>query len=443
MSPSFAPHTSSLRLPHGFGVGGFIPLTISASDFEIPDCYAAPQNPEDFMLRAVIEGMRGVGQTNPNPAVGCLLTSPEGKIVACGHTEPWGSRHAERVAFDALRAAGLSSQGLDAFVTLEPCAHFGRQPPCCQLFENAGIRNLYASIMDPNPSVEGKGILFVKNQTQGVHVGLARHAATAWHLPFLAQQRLQRPIIIAKWAQTLDGAFADSMGQSQWITGPQSRAHGHWLRLKYDVTVVGLSTLLTDRPSLTVRDCWRPNDRQPDVCIVDALGEAQLDDAQLNEAMSHLIQAANNRKAALITTAENLKKNEQRGLTPTSFDVLSLPHSAPVGSHSEVIARSLVEFWSSTTFEQWLGRPAQSIFIEGGPRLISLLMENDALDLLHVFIAPLILGGRARRLNRESYQDPPMPSALHFDVLSTLSMGDDMLLELMPKRMVTAFFSEV
>ncbi|MEN9824383.1 MAG: bifunctional diaminohydroxyphosphoribosylaminopyrimidine [Pseudomonadota bacterium] len=433
---------SPLKLPTGFGLGGHIPTSITTAPVDATNVDLNLQgslNPsEELMLRAIVESMRGTGETIPNPAVGCLLTQ-NGRIVAAGATEKLGGRHAERVAFDNAKKTGISTAGLDAYVTLEPCSHHGRQPPCCELFKAAGIRQLFVSIADPNPAVNGRGLSFVKSEVQNLHLGLCKPAATAWHLPFLVQQRLSRPLIVGKWAQTLDGALADQSGESKWITGPAARAYGHWLRLKYDVTAIGLTTLLLDQPSLTVRDCWRPNNRQPNICIIDALGEATCDDARLNTGLEKILAAAPDRKVALATTCENVGR--LRSGVPDLIEILALPEKT---SNPEPLsrARGIQQFWESQQLEAWLGRPAQSIFIEGGAKLLSSMLEINALDVMHVFVAPMLLAGEARRLGREENPAPKLSSAAHFDVLSTFALGNDMLVELAARPLVKEFFSE-
>ncbi|NBX16095.1 MAG: bifunctional diaminohydroxyphosphoribosylaminopyrimidine deaminase/5-amino-6-(5-phosphoribosylamino)uracil reductase RibD [Proteobacteria bacterium] len=421
------------RLPSGFGFGGHIETSLYG-----PNYSEAPKNPEEFMLRAIIESMQGAGLTNPNPAVGCLLAEG-GTIVAAGATEKWGGRHAERVAFDALRTIGRSTSGLDAYVTLEPCSHHGRQPPCCDLFKSAGISNLFVAAGDPNPLVQGRGLKFVGSEVRSLSVGLCRSAAVAWNFPFFVGQQLGRPLIAAKWAQTLDGAMADASGTSKWITGPEARAHGHWFRLKYDITAVGISTLLADLPALTVRDCWRPHNRQPDVCIVDVLGEARGDNPQLRAALENLSAAAANRKVAVATASSNAEP--LKALLPPEWSVLALP--VPQNSDGpQQLAKSVQRFWTSQELENWFGRTVQSVFIEGGAKLISLLLEIEAIDVCHTFIAPIVLAGEARRLSRQQIQAPALAAASRFDILSTFLLGDDMLVELVPRNLSRQFFCE-
>ncbi|NBO37103.1 bifunctional diaminohydroxyphosphoribosylaminopyrimidine deaminase/5-amino-6-(5-phosphoribosylamino)uracil reductase RibD [bacterium] len=427
-------------LPSGFGLGGHLQTSlqglrsISNPLCNIPGLQAG--EPAEFMLRAIILSMQSVGHTIPNPAVGCLLTRPDGTLVAAGATEVYGGRHAERVAFDALMAMHQSSQGLDAYVTLEPCSHHGRQPPCCELFSDSKIENLYVAVLDPNPLVNGKGLKFVQNEARKVQVGVAQNAATAWHLPFLVQQKLGRPLIAGKWAQTLDGALADANGTSQWITGPAARAHGHWLRLKYDVTAVGLNTLLADQPSLTARDCWRPNMRQPNVLILDLVSESAADDTRLQSGLRKVSDSSNDRKIGLVCPQSHVATLQ--GKLPPEIQLLGLP------SHSRELslAKQLNSFWTGPEINQWLGRAPQSIFIEGGAQLLSHLVAADLLDVLHIFLAPMILGGQARRVNATQLSSPELSMASHFDIISMFPLGNDMLLELAPARIVNAFFAQ-
>jgi len=427
-------------LPPGFGLGGHILTTLSGPR-ELAACAPvsvglAAGSPEDLMLRAIMASMSGAGHTIPNPAVGCLVVQ-DTEIIAAGATEAFGGRHAERVSFDKLRNEGRSTAGLDAYVTLEPCSHHGRQPPCCELFKNSAFSRLFIAVGDPNPLVNGRGLNYVEKQ--GIRVitdlGVARTAAIAWHLPFLLQHTLNRPLIAGKWAQTLDGALADLQGTSKWITGAEARAHGHWLRLKYDVVAVGLDTLLADSPSLTVRDCWQPNNRQPHVCIVDPLGLSRSSDRIFRTAIEKIIAAANNRKVALVCPSSHI--GAIRDGIPQEVTLLGFEPPR----NSTLFGSILSDLWNSEQTKQWLGRSPQSIFVEGGSTLLSLLIEADTLDVLHVFTAPMLLGGAARRVGVGTHGSPNLSMAAHFDILSSALLGNDILLELAPRRIVNTFFA--
>ena len=427
-------------LPPGFGLGGHILTTLSgprelAASVPISVGLQAG-GPDELMLRAIVVSMSGAGHTIPNPAVGCLFVQGT-EIIAAGATEAFGGRHAERVSFDILRNEGRSTAGLDAYVTLEPCSHHGRQPPCCELFKNSAISKLFIAVGDPNPLVNGRGVKYLEEQ--GIQVmtdlGVARTAAIAWHLPFFVQHTLNRPLIAGKWAQTLDGSMADLQGTSKWITGPEARAHGHWLRLKYDVVAVGLETLLADSPSLTVRDCWQPNNRQPHVCIVDPLGLSRASDNVFRSAIEKIVAAADNRKVALVCPRNHIEKIKD-GI-PKEVTLLGFEPPSQAG----IFGSTLRDVWNSEQAKQWLGRTPQSIFVEGGATLLSLLIEADALDVLHVFTAPMLLGGAARRVGVGTHASPNLSMAAHFDILSTTLLGNDILLELAPRRIVNTFFA--
>lgn len=429
-----------LTLPSGFGFGGHIQSTLSGlqpiSEPLVSTFGGEAGSPEDLMLKALMVSMRGAGETIPNPAVGCLMANGA-TVVSVGATEAYGGRHAERVVFEAMHKSGQSTSGLNCFVTLEPCSHHGKQPPCCELFQNSRISTLFTAITDPNPLVNGRGLKFITNQQIAVetNLGRAKIAATAWLLPFLLQQTLKRPLIAAKWAQTLDGALADYKGASQWITGGEARAHGHWLRLKYDVTAVGLNTLLADKPALTVRDCWRPNGRQPHACIIDPSGKADPNDPQFQIALEKLISAAPTRKVALLCPHDH-HRNLQNQIP---HEVSLLGFERP--KQNENLGALIRNAWIAPENQHWLGRQPQSIYVEGGATLISLLVAADALDVLHVFTAPLLLGGSAQRVGCGPHKFPNLSMAAHFDILSTTLLGNDMLLELVPRRIVDLFFA--
>jgi len=424
-------------LPVGFGLGGHIQTSLMGPTEQTSPISSTNQTSyaDTPMGRALITSMRGVGHTIPNPAVGCLVVK-DGVILAEGATEMLGGRHAERVAFEALHTRGLSSDSAEVYVTLEPCSHYGRQPPCCELFKDSGIQQLHAALRDPNPKVSGQGFEYIRALKIPVTLNdqQSKAAVTAWLLPFLVQNSLNRPLMVAKWAQTLDGAIADINGNSQWITGPTSRAHGHWLRLKYDVTAVGLGTLLHDKPRLTVRDCWKPNDRQPNVCVVDPRGHFNPDKEEHASCLKRLVTGDSNRLVALMSPnghSQSIAKTLDPRITRIGFC------ADPSKSIGEVIRDTLRgEFMTA-----WLGRMPQSIFVEGGAALLSLLFEADSFDVMHVFTAPKLLGGQARRVGASTHTSPPLAMASHFDILSTMQMGDDILIELTHSRITHQFFS--
>ena len=206
-------------------------------------------NDDDFMGIAIGLARRGHGNVSPNPSVGCLIVK-DGLIVGRGWTRPGGRPHAET---EALGRAGGAARGATAYVTLEPCAHYGQTPPCAQALIDAGITRVVIGTGDPDPRVQGGGISMLRDAgiavTEDVRSDEARDAA----LGFLMRIEKNRPLVTVKLATTLDGRIATTSGDSQWITGPVSRAMGHGMRARNDAILVGARTALLDNPSLTCR----------------------------------------------------------------------------------------------------------------------------------------------------------------------------------------------
>ena len=192
----------------------------------------------DYMAEALRLAEKGRGTTSPNPMVGCVIVK-EGKIVGRGWHERAGEPHAERFA---LREAGEQAAGATAYVTLEPCNHFGRTPPCSAGLIEAGIREVHVAMMDPNPIVAGRGIERLRAAGITVHVGQHEAEAKRLNEVFIHYITTRRPFVIAKWAMTIDGRIATHTGHSRWITGPSARAHTHQTRHEVDAILVGRGT---------------------------------------------------------------------------------------------------------------------------------------------------------------------------------------------------------
>ncbi len=201
-------------------------------------------------MRSAIElGQRNIGQVWPSPAVGCILVK-DGSPVGRGWTGPGGVPHAETAA---IRQAGDQCRGATAYVSLEPCAHFGKTPPCADALIDAGVSRVVTAMTDPDPRVSGKGHL--KLETAGIQVrtDVLRHMAIRAHSGFIYRVTKHRPFVTLKSAATLDGRIATATGESQWITGKAARRHAHLFRAQHDAVLVGRGTVAADDPSLTVR----------------------------------------------------------------------------------------------------------------------------------------------------------------------------------------------
>lgn len=192
---------------------------------------------------------RGLGNVWPNPAVGCVIIR-EGRVVGRGWTQPGGRPHAERMALDI---AGPKARGATAYVTLEPCAHYGKTPPCAEGLIEAGIVRVVTALTDPDPRVAGRGHAMLRAAGVEVVEGVRADAAAALQRGFLTRETLGRPMVTLKLATSFDGRIATSAGESRWITGAEARRHVHLLRLMHDAVMVGAGTARADHPALNVR----------------------------------------------------------------------------------------------------------------------------------------------------------------------------------------------
>jgi len=210
----------------------------------------------EAMDRAIEVAWTARTRTAPNPWVGAVVVSAEGELVGAGATQPPGGAHAEVVA---LQAAGAAAQGATLYVTLEPCSHHGRTPPCVEAVIGAGVRRVVVGVEDPDTKVAGRGIELLRTAGLDVTVGVAAERISDQLAPYLHHRRTGRPCVVAKVGMTLDGGTAAPDGTSQWITGPEAREDAHRLRAESGAIVVGAGTVRADDPSLTVRHVCGPD----------------------------------------------------------------------------------------------------------------------------------------------------------------------------------------
>lgn len=216
------------------------------------------------MAHALRLAARGLGSVWPNPAVGCVLVR-DGQIVGRGWTQPGGRPHAEARALDE---AGPLAKGATAYVTLEPCAHHGKTPPCAEALIAAGVTRVVTALTDPDPRVAGRGHAMLRAASLSVTEAVLTEAATRLNAGFLKRVTQNLPFVTLKLATTLDGRIATASGQSRWITGPAARRHTHLLRLTHDAVMVGAGTARADNPDLSVREMGRTH--QPVRIVLDS-----------------------------------------------------------------------------------------------------------------------------------------------------------------------------
>ncbi len=311
------------------------------------------------MRRALSLARRSLGGVSPNPAVGAVVVNG-GAVVGEGRTEPPGGRHAEVVA---LEQAGDAARGGVMYVSLEPCNHHGRTPPCVDAILDAGIAEVHAAIADPNPSVAGDGAAALR--AAGVKVVVGERAAEASTLleAYLKWVTTRRPFVTAKFAMSLDGKIATRSGHSQWITGERARQHVHELRAASDAVMVGVGTVLADDPLLTARGRrGRPLERQPLRVVVDSRARTPPGARLLAQPGPVIVAAAEIRP---IAGAETVALAAPSGAV--DLDLL-LNH---LGGERDVT----------------------SVLVEGGATLLGSLFDLDLVDKVVAFVAPTIIGG--------------------------------------------------
>lgn len=324
----------------------------------------------DFMRRALALAEQGRGLVEPNPLVGCVIVR-EGQIVGEGFHERFGGAHAE---VHALANAGERAKGSTLYVTLEPCCHFGKTPPCTQAVIAAGVKRVVAAMRDPFPKVAGGG--FDELRRAGIEVvdGVLQEEAEALNAPYLKLVRTGRPWVIGKWAMTLDGKIATSTGQSKWISGPESRAIVQQLRSRMDAIVVGRRTAELDNPLLTAR---LPEGETPPRVATRIVIDSQ---ASLSLS-SQLVRTA--REVPLLVAANFAAASERvQALTDAGAEVLQL-----LGDSRE--ARLL------QVLDELGRRRMTNILVEGGGQLLGSLFDAGQVDEAHCFIATKIFGGQS------------------------------------------------
>ena len=307
--------------------------------------------------------------TSPNPRVGCVLVSAQGQVIGQGHTQMAGGPHAEIMALRDAQAKGHSTQGATAYVTLEPCAHQGRTPPCCDALIAAGVSRVIAAIEDPNQLVAGKGWAMLRAANIDVETGLMVDEATALNIGFISRMTRGRPWVRLKVAASLDGKTALLNGQSQWITGEAARRDGHAWRAQACAILTGIGTVKDDNPRLTVRDIETP--RQPLRVVVDSRLETPLD--------AHVAG-----KGTLFAAAANWVKPLQ-ALQGQGAEIIVLPNAAGKVELPDLMLE--------------LGRRGiNELHVEAGYKLNGSLLNEGLVDELLIYLAPSVMGDAAHSM---------------------------------------------
>ena len=370
-----------------------------------------------------------VSLTSPNPSVGCVIVDLNTKQVLLGQTQPRGQAHAEIMALRDAAAKGISVQGATAYVTLEPCSHYGRTPPCCLALIEAGIAKVVVAVLDPNPLVAGRGVQMLRDAGVLVEVlpvdSPEAVAAREVNIGFFSRMVRKTPWVRMKVAASLDGQTALAHGASQWITGPAARADGHAWRARACAVLTGIGTVLQDDPLLDVRHV--PTPRQPHLVIVDSqletplnaklwgtLGKRSLRGADFGLSQEAIDSIAGRAVFIYAAVPNDAKKQALEALGAT---VIYLPEAAAAPhKNPKVDLRAMVLDLGQ--------REINELHVEAGFKLNGSLLNAGVVDELLVYTAPKLLGPGMGMANTAPLAQ--LAGALQLDFKSADMVGDDL-----------------
>ena len=358
------------------------------------------------MARALQLARRGLYSTAPNPAVGCVLVDPAGRTVGEGWHQKAGEPHAE---VHALQAAGAAARGATTYVTLEPCSHFGRTPPCADALLAAGVTRVVAALRDPNPRVDGGGQARLLAAGVRVEVGLLEADAREINRGFLARMQHGRPWITVKLASSLDGRTALANGASQWITGEAARADVQKLRARASAIVTGSGTVLADDPSLTVRDPSLDLQGRRPLRVV-------LDRALRTPVGAKIVDSS---APTLICTTPDAAGSRAKSLRAAGVDVIGLPGTAN-GLDLAAVFAALAQ------------RECNEVLVEAGATLAGACLAAGLVDELVCYVATTLLGDAGRPLVRLPVLER-LDERARFRLVDTRLVGGDLRLTLRPQ----------
>ncbi|MDO5708127.1 MAG: bifunctional diaminohydroxyphosphoribosylaminopyrimidine deaminase/5-amino-6-(5-phosphoribosylamino)uracil reductase RibD [Andreesenia angusta] len=322
-----------------------------------------------YMKRAMELAEKGRGFVNPNPLVGAVIVK-NGKIIGEGFHQKYGDNHAEINAFKDMKNKGYSSENADIYVTLEPCSHYGKTPPCVDAIIESDIRRVFIGLKDPNPLVSGRGIKKLKENGLEVETGILKKELEKQNEVFLNYIVNKKPFCIMKTAMSLDGKIATHNGDSKWISNEKSRKYVHKLRHSLMGIMVGVNTIIKDDPRLNTRLDSSSSDTIK--IIVDSTGRIPLNSKVLN---------SNSDKDIIIASTERLDKKVEKELLDRGIIIIKTDSKDGRVNLNELMIR--------------LGeRKIDSILLEGGGSLNYSALESGIVDKVESFISPKIIGGR-------------------------------------------------
>jgi diaminohydroxyphosphoribosylaminopyrimidine deaminase/5-amino-6-(5-phosphoribosylamino)uracil reductase len=356
---------------------------------------------EAFMRRALALAARARGLTSPNPMVGAIVVR-DGEVVGEGFHARAGRPHAE---VEALQVAGPRARGATLYVTLEPCNHHGRTPPCAPLVAASGVRRVVAALADPNPFVAGGGAAALRAAGITVETGLLADEAATLNCAFMTAMRERRPHVTLKAGMTADGKIADVHGSARWITGEVARAEAHRQRSEVDAIVVGITTVIRDDPALTVR-LESPWPREPYRVVLDTHARTP---------PGARVITATTPARALIAVGESAPAARVTALEVAGAVVLRCPTRAGRVAIDAVLA-------------ELFARDVHAVLLEGGGEIHAAFLDAGVVDRVTLYVAPLMLGGRnaptvVAGVGRE------LKSAVRLGPMTARLVGTDVLIE--------------
>lgn len=360
-------------------------------------------DPVSLMQLALQHARQGEGSVEPNPMVGAIVATPEGRVIATGCHERFGEAHAE---INAIAAAGFQTTGNDLYVTLEPCSHFGKTPPCADAVIKAGFRRVMIGCQDPAPHVAGQGIQRLRDAGMHVTIGVCETECRRLIAPFEMLITHLRPWVHAKWAMTLDGRTASRTGHSKWISSEASRAIVHQLRGRMDAIITGAGTVRFDDPLLTARPAGV---RTPLRVVIDADGMS----LQAKTNLAKTVSAG----PVLVCVGEEISRSEINRLESLGIEVRVCESDQPGRIKLQAVLMELGR------------RRCTNVLTESGSGILGSLQDASLIDEVHVFIAPRIVGGLLARPAVGGDGAASIPEVPNLTNVRQQMIGDDVLVE--------------
>jgi diaminohydroxyphosphoribosylaminopyrimidine deaminase/5-amino-6-(5-phosphoribosylamino)uracil reductase len=355
-----------------------------------------------FMHIALSQALLGVGRVNPNPLVGAVIVR-DNTVISTGYHEKFGGPHAE---INAIRNAVGRVEGATMYVTLEPCSHYGKTPPCADALIEAKIAKVVVAMTDPNPWVAGRGIERLKESGIEVIVGVLEKEARELNRVFIKFILSRLPYVVLKSAMSLDGKIATATGHSQWISCPESRQYGHSLRNALRGILVGVNTVITDDPALTTRMVSAIG-RDPIRIVVDSTGRIPLSARMLKDGAVHPV---------IIATTKSFPGHKRIYLEAAGHKIMILPdQDGRVDLKQLMIELGKLEI--------------DGILLEGGGTLNESALKRGIVDEIQFIIAPLLIGGREAITPVEGEGFKTVDEGIRLHQMTTQKMGDDILVK--------------